>query len=112
MATATSRGEWRRITIVTEEAFEKLMIDQALKRGVNSYICTYCSGKPLHEAFEKSLASQPLVRIELLARPAVAEALAGDLQRLEGLHYPVMALVDEVAVCAGRAPELVGTNRA
>jgi hypothetical protein len=102
---------WRRITVVTDETYEKLMVEQARKHGVESYICTYCSGKPLHDTFERLHATHALVRIELLALQPTADAFVRDIQQMQSLNYPVMATVDDVMVCGRRSADFVSAAK-
>lgn len=89
----------QRITLITDETLEKLVIDQALRLGVESYICSYCSGKPLHLATETPLSRHPLVRIELLSQPDAAAALMSYIQTLQSRNYPMTAVMDCVTAC-------------
>lgn len=87
----------QRITVVTEENVEKRIVRAAVELGADSYICSYCSGKPLHAAFGG--VSPLLVRIELLATPEAAEAIVQRIGVLQEENYPITAIVDPVKVC-------------
>lgn len=94
----TGSDQLLRFTLVVEETLEKLVIDQAQAIGVESYICSYCSGKLLHEAFEGRGPNRGLVRIELLVRSESASDLLGLLEQLQRRHGSLTALVDRVTV--------------
>lgn len=96
MMSATSPAVLQRITLITDETLEKMMIDQAVKLGADGYICSYCSGKPLHDPVEKPFRPHLLVRIELLAAPEPADAILSYVRNLQGRNYPVTAVVDSV----------------
>lgn len=89
-------GQLQRITVILDEALEKEVIEQAVRLGAQGYLCSYCSGKPLHDTYESANGTASLVRIELLASPAAAEAIAEHLQQLQKRHYPVTVLLDAV----------------
>jgi hypothetical protein len=102
MGANNGSGQLLRVTLVVEETLEKWVIDQAQAIGVESYLCSYCSGKLLQDVFENLGANRGLVRIELLARPEASSDLLSFLEQLQRRHYPVTALVDRVTVFAGR----------
>jgi hypothetical protein len=110
MGATNAAGQMLRITLVLDEALEKWVIDQAVALGVESYICCYCSGKPLHEAYETAGPTRGLVRVELLLRPGSAAEVLGFVQQLQRRHYPITALLDRVTVCAEQGHELLGTE--
>ncbi len=95
----TGSDQLLRVTLVVEETLEKQVIDQAQAIGVESYICSYCSGKLLQEAFEGRGPNRGLVRIELLVRSETAPDLLGFLEQLQRRHCSMTALVDRVMVC-------------
>lgn len=99
MVTGTNQATLQRITLITDETLEKLVIDQAIRLGVDSYICSYCSGKPLHSTMERPVSRHPLVRIELLAQPGGADAIMNYIQNLQSRNYPVTAVMDCVTAC-------------
>ncbi len=104
MAVTLGSGQMLRVTLVIDESLEKWIIDQARAAGVEGYICSYCSGKPPHEAFESTAVRHGLVRVELLARPVAADAVLALLHGLQRRRQAVTALMDHVTVCPGEGP--------
>lgn len=101
--------EWFRITVLLEETLEQWLIDQAMERGVASYICTYCSGKPPQTPFEDPCSGRGLVRMELLVpkEKALEEnpsthsspgSLLSFLKQLPRAHFPLTVIVETVSV--------------
>jgi hypothetical protein len=88
----------QRITLIADESVEKVVVEQSLRLGAKSYICSFCSGKPLHNAVERPLTHSSLVRIELLAEPAETEAILTYIRNLQVRQYPVTAVMDSVEV--------------
>jgi hypothetical protein len=99
MTVLTQSATMQRITLVTDETLEQMIVEQALRLGVSSYICCYCSGKPLHQAVEKPVSRCSLVRIEFLAQPTEAEAVMDYLQHLRSRNYGLTAVMDTVTTC-------------
>lgn len=96
MASVQPSGRIQRITVILDEALEKEVVEQAVRLGAQGYLCSYCSGKPLHDTYEAAHGATSLVRVELLAAPTEAEAIAEHLQQLQRRHYPVTILMDAV----------------
>jgi hypothetical protein len=88
----------QRITLIADESLEKIVVEESQRLGAESYICSFCSGKPLHNPMELTISRQSLVRIELLAPPAEAEAIMNYIRILQSRNYPLTAVVDSVDV--------------
>lgn len=99
----------QRITLFVDESLENEIIVQGLRLGACSYICSYCSGKPLHNAFESATRISSLVRIELLAPLDRSAGIIEYIQYMLRRHCAVTALVDVVTpLTAGAAPAASG----
>jgi hypothetical protein len=96
MLAGTKEANFQRITLITDESLEKLVLDQAVRLGVDSYICSFCSGRPLRAAIEFQTDGRSLVRIELLAQATQARDILAYIQQLQQRNYPVMAVIDPV----------------
>lgn len=96
MPASAPNGVLQRMTLILDEALEKEIIDQAQRLGATSYLCSYCSGKPLHNTIEPLAPAGSLVRIELLVQPRAAEPLMQYLLDLQAKHYPLTVLMDSV----------------
>jgi hypothetical protein len=96
MLNGTGPATLQRITLVTDESLEALIVDMAQQLGAESYICSYCSGKPLRRALERPMGGS-LVRIELLAQSGTAETIMSFIRQLQHRHDLVTAVIDPVS---------------
>jgi nitrogen regulatory protein PII len=92
--------EIRRVTVMAETALEHTLLDAFTKMGVKGYTCVYCFGKGRHEVIEDPYTGRSLVRIEMLARSEVAEAILAYVHKTEFSNYPVIGFMDKVQVYA------------
>jgi len=96
MPLGTTFGTLQRITLITDESLEKMLLDKARALGADNYVCSYCSGKPLHVAVEDPRRMGSLVRIELLAQAEAAQAILEYVNHLLVRNYPLTVLMDSV----------------
>jgi hypothetical protein len=90
--------EVRRLVIICDTSIERLMQEEVIKAGARGYNCVYCFGKGRHEEVADPFTGRSRVRIEVLAKPAVAEAILDFVHRPDFEGYPVTAFVDTVEV--------------
>jgi hypothetical protein len=94
----------RRVTIYADGSLEATILDLCLKQGARGYtVLAAHSGKGLRTAVEgRSLSGTPhKVRIEIVAEPAVAEAILTQLSSPAFARRPVLAVMDSVEVGVG-----------
>jgi hypothetical protein len=91
----------RRVTVIAETVLEQQLLQEFTKLGAKGYTCTYCFGKGRHEVIEDPFTGRSLVRIEVLARPEVAEAILRYVSRDEFRTYPLTGFMDNVIVSRG-----------
>jgi hypothetical protein len=96
--------EVRRVVVIADRLFERQLLDDFVKLGVAGWTISYCAGKGVHAIMDDPF-SQPdrsRVRIEILASPAIAEAM---MHRVEKTPYNlrrVIAFMDNVKVSGRR----------
>jgi len=96
----TTLAEVRRIVVIADTAIEKPLLENFLKLGAKGYNCVYCFGKGRHETLEDPFTGQSRVRIEIIARQSVAEAIMDYVHRSEFESYAATAFMDVVQVHA------------
>lgn len=94
----------QRITLFVDETLEKEIVSTAIRLGVCSYICSYCSGKTLHDVFESVNRVSSLVRIEIVMAMPQAKAVTEYIQNLLQRHQRLTALIDAVIPMSAVAP--------
>jgi hypothetical protein len=78
----------RRVTVHAADSFEATLYAKAAELGVASYLCTFCPAS----------GAAPLVQVEMLAEPDVAEQLVAFFQRHRLDPVPVTATIDPVVI--------------
>ena len=92
------KEEIRRVTVTAETALENRLLEAFLNLGARGYTCIYCFGKGQHEVIEDPYTGRSLVRIEVLARPEVAEAILAYVHKAEFANFPIIGFMDNVQV--------------
>jgi hypothetical protein len=80
--------ELRRVTVCAADSFEATVYAKAAELGVASYLCTFCP----------TGGATPLVQVEMLAEPDVADQLVAFFQRHQLDPIPVTAIIDPVVI--------------
>lgn len=96
MSASASDTELKRVTVLTSSPFEKQLYRKASELGALAYICMFCSGRGLGDPSEA--VGVPLVRVEVLALPDVADQLIAFLRDQRGATFPLTTTVDLVTV--------------
>lgn len=84
---ANTAIELRRVTVHAADSFEATLYAKAAELGVASYLCTFCPA-----------GDSPLVQVEMLAEPDVAEELVAFFHRHRLDPVPVTATIDPVVI--------------
>lgn len=95
--------EIRRVTVIADVMLEKIFIEEFLKLGAKGFNCTHCFGKGRHAVVEDPFTGRFLVRIEVLSRPEVADAIMKYVHQEKFAHHPVLATIETVSVLKGDA---------
>jgi hypothetical protein len=90
--------EVRRVTVIAETALEKALVDEFLKLGAKGYTCVYCFGKGQHKVMEDPFTGRSLVQIQVVCKPAVADAVMAYMHQATFQNYPAIAFMDTVQV--------------
>ena len=90
----------RRVTITAETNQEETILREIQKLGAKGYTCIYCTGKGRHGVLPDLMTDSPLVQIQVLARPPVAEAIMKYLHETKIRNHPTMSIMDTVTVYA------------
>ncbi len=94
----TNWAEIRRIVIIVDTAIEAPILEHIVKAGAKGYNCIYCFGRGRHETLEDPFTGRSRVRIEVLAKESVAEAIMDYVHEPEFASYPITAYMDTVQV--------------
>jgi hypothetical protein len=92
---------FKRITVLTANAFERELHARAAEFGAISYLCMYCSGKRISDPFDAGAVVVPLVRVEILADAGAAERMIAFLREHRAGPFSVTATVEPVDVPVG-----------
>lgn len=84
---ANTEIELRRVTVHAADSFEATLYAKAAELGVASYLCTFCPA-----------GAAPLVQVEMLVEPDVADQLVAFFQRHRLDPIPVTATIDPVVI--------------
>lgn len=90
----------RRITVVTHNRLEETLVNQFAHLGAKGYTAMDCRGKGEHELLQDVFAGATRVRIEVIVRPEVADAIIAYLEEPQFSHQPVMVTVETLDVPA------------
>lgn len=88
----------RRVVIIVDTAIEAPILEHIVKAGAKGYNCIYCFGRGRHETLEDPFTGRSRVRIEVLAKDAVADAIMAYVHESEFASYPITAYMDTVEV--------------
>jgi nitrogen regulatory protein PII len=88
----------RRVVIIVDTAIESPILAHIVKSGAKGYTCTSCFGRGRHETLEDPFTGRSRVRIEILAKEPVAEAIMAYVHEPEFASYPITAFMDTVDV--------------
>jgi hypothetical protein len=88
-----------KVTIIADSALEKSLIDDCVQLGAHDYASSPCKGKTGRHEADGDQYNGPLVRIEVLARSVVADAILAQIrQRGQSSEEHVVAFMETVAV--------------
>jgi hypothetical protein len=94
----TQWAQIRRIVIIVDTAIEAPILEHIVKAGARGYNCVYCFGRGRHETLEDPFTGRSRVRIEVLAKESVADAIMSYVHEREFASYPITAFMDTVEV--------------
>jgi hypothetical protein len=92
--------EIRRVTVIVETSQEDTIVRELLRLGAKGYTSIYCTGKGRHGVLADLMAESPLVQIQVMARPPVAEAIMKYLHGAKIHNHPTLGVMDTVTVYA------------
>jgi len=92
--------EISRVVVIADTVIERVLLEAFLKLGAKGYSCMPCTGKGRHETLQDpfSFSGQSRVRIEVLTKPDVADAIIDFVHKKQFGVYPVAAYTDTVRV--------------
>jgi hypothetical protein len=92
--------EAKRVVVIAESVLLKELLVEFVALGAKGYNCMYCFGKGEHGLVDDLFSSpeRSCVRIEIVTRAAVAEAILDFVHQGAVQRYPVTAFVDSVEV--------------
>jgi hypothetical protein len=88
--------EIRRVTIIAECALENELIEMFYRRGAKGYTSIPCVGKGQQGVVADPFTGQNLVKLEVLARKEVAEAIFDQMHRSPLKRYPTICFLDPI----------------
>jgi nitrogen regulatory protein P-II 2 len=88
----------RRITVVTHDRLEDMLVTEFAKLGAKGYTAMDCRGRGEHELLQDVFATATRVRIETIVKPEVADAIMNFLSQPDFSHQPITACVETVEV--------------
>jgi hypothetical protein len=88
----------KRVVIVAETALQETLLGEVIRLGAHGYTCVYCFGKGAHETIADPFTGRSFVRIEIVARAAVAEAVLDYVHKARFENHAVIAYMDTVEV--------------
>jgi nitrogen regulatory protein P-II 2 len=88
----------QRITVVTHDRLEEMLVKQFAKLGAKGYTSMDCRGRGEHELIQDVFSGATRVRIETIVPPKVAEDIMKFLGQPQFEHQPIMACVETVQV--------------
>lgn len=88
----------QRITVVTHDRLEEMLVKQFSKLGAKGYTSMDCRGRGEHELIQDVFTGATRVRIETVVPPQVAEEIMKFLGQPQFEHQPIMACVEAVQV--------------
>ena len=91
----------QRITVVTHDRLEEMLVKQFAKLGAKGYTSMDCRGRGEHELVQDVFSGATRVRIETIVQPKVAEEIMKFLSQPQFEHQPIMACVEDVRVVTG-----------
>jgi hypothetical protein len=91
----------QRITVVTHDRLEEMLVKQFAKFGAKGYTSMDCRGRGEHELVQDIFSGATRVRIETIVQPKVAEEIMKFLGQPQFEHQPIMACVETVQVVTG-----------
>jgi hypothetical protein len=86
------------LTIVTESALERDLVDDFERLGVRGYTITDARGKGSRGTRRSDWAQAGNIRIEIVCEPALAERVASHLREHYYAHYAMILFVQDVGV--------------
>jgi hypothetical protein len=92
--------EVRRVIIITDTVLEAPILEHIVKAGARGYNCVHCFGRGRHETTQDPFTGRSRVRIEVLAKESVAEAIMEYIHEPEFASYPITSYIDRVEVDA------------
>ena len=77
----------QRITVVTHDRLEEMLVRQFAKLGAKGYTSMDCRGRGEHELIQDVFSGATRVRIETVVQPSVAEEITASKQRVRGEKF-------------------------
>jgi hypothetical protein len=93
----------RRVIIITDTVLESAILEHIVKAGARGYNCVACFGRGRHEMTTSTndpFTGRSRVRIEVLAKEAVATAIMDYIHEPEFASYPIHSYIDTVQIDA------------
>jgi len=88
----------RLLTIVTESALERDLVDDFERLGVRGYTITDARGKGSRGMRQSDWAQAGNIRVEVLCDPAVADRIAARVREKFYDHYAMILFMQDVSV--------------
>jgi hypothetical protein len=88
----------RLLTIVTESALERDLVDDFERLGVRGYTITDARGKGSRGTRRSDWAQAGNIRIEIVCEPALADRVASHLREHYYEHYAMILFMQDVGV--------------
>ena len=88
----------QRITVVTHDRLEEMLVKNFAKLGAKGYTSMDCRGRGEHELVQDVFSGATRVRIETIVPDKVAEDIMKFLGQPQFEHQPIMACVETVQV--------------
>jgi nitrogen regulatory protein PII len=90
----------KRLTIIGDSALEQLIEKEAQQRGATGYTCVTVRGRGAR-GIRPTRGEGPNVKIEIIARPDVAQLILDHVAKIYFDNYAMIAFLDDVHVLRG-----------
>lgn len=90
----------RRVTVVTHDRLEEMLVKELARLGSKGYTAMDCRGQGEHELLQDAFSSATRIRLETIVQPDVADAIMEFLAQPQFAHQPIMACVETIEVPA------------